>query len=189
MVSRESLRPGGRSARIQAAVHDAVLEMLAEMDRNDLTIPLVAQRANVTPSTIYRRWGDLPELLADVALARFQSETEPKDTGDPVADLCSWIEQYAEEMSSAIGRQILRDILIAGDGPNYERCCAYTRRQLSFFVERAAAKRQAFPPLQDLVDYLVSPIIYRILFAQAADMDEVRRLTHRLLPTGVDRQS
>lgn len=189
MVSRENLRPGGRSARIQAAVHGAVCDMLVEMDRNEVTIPLIAQRANVTPSTIYRRWGDLPELLADVALARFQPESEPADTGDPAADLSAWIEQYAEEMSSDIGRQILRDILVAGDGPNYERCCAYTRQQLGFFVDRATSAGHAFPPLQDIMDYLVSPIIYRILFDQAADIDEVRRLTCRLLRPGVDRQS
>ena len=60
MAVRERVRIGGRSARIQTAVHAAVRELTAEADRGELTVPMIAARAGVTPSTIYRRWGDLP---------------------------------------------------------------------------------------------------------------------------------
>lgn len=182
MVSKENPRPGGRSARVQATVHATVNAMLSEMERGALTIPLIAQRANVTPSTIYRRWGDLSELLADVALARLQPETEPADTGNPRADLASWIEQYADEMSSAVGRQLLHDVLATGDRPNVERCCAYTRQQLAVIVARAEAGKVAFPTLQELMDHLVSPIIFRILFDQGADAADVQQLVRHILP-------
>ncbi len=33
--------------------------LLKSMDRAEVTIPLIAAEAGVTPSTIYRRWGDL----------------------------------------------------------------------------------------------------------------------------------
>ena len=52
-------RPGGRSARVQATVHQAVQLLLARMPREALTFPLIAAEAGVTPSTLYRRWGDL----------------------------------------------------------------------------------------------------------------------------------
>jgi AcrR family transcriptional regulator len=184
MVAKENPRPGGRSARIQKSVLDAVGAMLSEMERSALTIPLIAQRAQVTPSTIYRRWGDLPELLADVAIARLQPESEPIDTGDPRADLSAWVEQYADEMASAVGREMLRDILAVGYGPNVEQCCAYTERQLAVFVERATVNGEAFPTLRDLMDHVIAPIIYRILFDQASDVDDVHRLLARLLPSG-----
>ena len=48
-------RPDGRSARVQAAVHQAASELLALHGRESLTVPAVAARARVTPSTIYRR--------------------------------------------------------------------------------------------------------------------------------------
>jgi AcrR family transcriptional regulator len=182
MVSKENPRPGGRSARVQATVHAAVSAMLLEMERSALTIPLIAQRANVTPSTIYRRWGDLGELLADVALARLQPETEPGDSGNPRTDLAAWVEQYADEMASKVGRQLLHDVLATGDRPNVERCCAYTRQQLAVIVERAAARNEAFPSLQELMDHVVSPIIFRILFDHAADSADVRQLVERVLP-------
>ena len=60
MAVREQVRVGGRSARIQAAVHDAVRALTAEVGREALTVPMIAGRAGVTPSTIYRRWAISP---------------------------------------------------------------------------------------------------------------------------------
>ena len=39
------------------------------------------------PSTIYRRWGDLSQLLADVAVEQLQPEQAPPDTGSFYGDL------------------------------------------------------------------------------------------------------
>ncbi|WP_237711520.1 ElyC/SanA/YdcF family protein [Paracidovorax oryzae] len=113
------LRPGGRSARVQAAVHQAVRDLTALHGRDALTIPQIAAQAGVTPSTIYRRWGDLAELLADVSIERMRDEAEPPDTGSFRGDLLAWGEQFLEEMSSGPGRQMLKDVLSAsgyGDG-------------------------------------------------------------------------
>lgn len=100
MARRQMVRPGGRSARVQASVHTAVRELASEMGRDALTVPLVAQRAGVTPSTIYRRWGDLQELLSDVAVERLRPETAPEEHGDLLSDLTAWAEQFLDEMAS-----------------------------------------------------------------------------------------
>src|SRR3954454_8044811 len=96
-MAKEMLRQGGRSARIQAEVHKALGELSAEMDRAAITVPMIAERAGGTPSTIYRRWGDLAQLLADVAVQRLRPVAEPEDTGNARADLETWVLQYAEE--------------------------------------------------------------------------------------------
>ncbi|MFN1812812.1 TetR family transcriptional regulator, partial [Acinetobacter baumannii] len=62
------LRPGGRSERIQTAVHQAVKELQKDFEQSQITIPMIAVQAGVTPSTIYRRWGDINQLFSDVAL-------------------------------------------------------------------------------------------------------------------------
>jgi AcrR family transcriptional regulator len=167
---------------VQAAVHQSVRDMLATMDRADVTIPLIAQRANVTPSTIYRRWGDLQELLADVAAARLQPEGEPAAIGNPREDLAAWVEQYADEMASGVGRQMLRDILAAADSANAEKCGSYTRAQLGVFVARAETCGEPFPTLADLMDHVISPIIYRILFDELPGPDYVRQLVEKVMP-------
>jgi len=47
-VDRSSPRPGGRSARVQKAVHRAVRELQADGGEGELTVPAVAARAGVT---------------------------------------------------------------------------------------------------------------------------------------------
>ncbi|MFJ6328222.1 MULTISPECIES: TetR/AcrR family transcriptional regulator C-terminal ligand-binding domain-containing protein [unclassified Rhizobium] len=181
MSHRENPRPGGRSARVQAAVHQSVRDILATMDRTDVTIPLIAQRANVTPSTIYRRWGDLQELLADVAAARLRPESEPPRIGTAREDLESWIEQYADEMASGVGRQMLRDILSSVDGTSVEKCRCYMQQQLAVLIARAEKSGEPFPDLEELMDHVISPIIYRILFDCPLGEDYVRELIAKVM--------
>jgi len=45
MVTYEGTRPGGRSARIQQSVHDATRGLLTEIGREELTVPMIAARA------------------------------------------------------------------------------------------------------------------------------------------------
>ena len=80
MAVKERVRIGGRSARIQRAVHQAVKNLSATTSREELTVPQIAAEAGVTPSTIYRRWGDLAALLADVAVERLRPVADPQDT-------------------------------------------------------------------------------------------------------------
>ena len=170
MNLRPNLRPGGRSARVQAAVHRATNELAEEIGRAQLTVPLIAARAGVTPSTIYRRWGDLAELLADVALDRFRADTEPLDTGSVEGDLQAWAEQYLEEMSSEVGQTMVRDILAGrSDGamPVPCQCAAYTASQIELILARGLGRGEAVPTVDALMDGVVAPIIYRSLFGPA----------------------
>ena len=165
-MSLERVRTGGRSARVQASVHAAVKQLAAERDRSELTIPLIADRAGVTPSTIYRRWGALSELLADVAVERLRPVAEPVDTGSARSDLVAWVEQYMDEMSSEVGRTMIRDLLAdAQDWGNAGRCCQFTDEQLSLIVRRAVARGEAGFDVDRVMDQVIAPIMYRIVFS------------------------
>lgn len=167
MTSKTGPRPGGRSSRIQAAVHDATQQLTSEFGRAALTVPLIAERAGVTPSTIYRRWGDLAELLADVALERLRADTLPVDTGSVRGDLLAWSEQYLDEMSSEIGRAMLRDVLAGrteGEMPVPCQCAAFTASQIAVILDRGASRAELVPELDAVIDGVVAPIVYRTLF-------------------------
>ncbi|WP_051711896.1 TetR/AcrR family transcriptional regulator [Streptomyces sp. NRRL S-350] len=183
MSRRQMVRPGGRSARVQAAVHSAVRELLAEVGREALTVPLVAQRADVTPSTIYRRWGDLAELLSDVAVERLRPDGEPEDHGDLRSDLTAWAEEFLDEMSSGSGRAYVRDALLGDpDGSNAGRCSAYAAEQLDVILDRATARDEDTPDVEAAMDRVVAPMMYRILFRPAGlDAAYARRLVTDLL--------
>lgn len=166
MAVREQVRVGGRSARIQTAVHDAVRALSADLGREALTVPMIAGHAGVTPSTIYRRWGDLGELLADVAVERLRPVGVPADTGAVETDLEVWVEQYMEEMSSDIGRALLRDILAKPtEAGQPVQCCAFTTEQLTAIAERATARGERSFAVDDALDQVIAPILYRILFS------------------------
>jgi AcrR family transcriptional regulator len=177
------VRPGGRSARVQTAVHAAVRDLLAEVGRDALTVPLVAQRADVTPSTIYRRWGDLAELLSDVAVERLRPDGEPADHGDLRSDLTTWAEQFLDEMASASGRAYTRDALLGDpDGGNAGRCSAYAAEQLDTLLTRAAGRGETAPDVETTLDRVVAPMMYRILFRPAGlDAAFAQRLVADLL--------
>lgn len=85
MSSSPVPRPGGRSARVQDAVHKATCQLLDEQGRASVTVPMIAARAGVTPSTIYRRWGDVVELLADVAIERLRPDIGTRHWDDEQA--------------------------------------------------------------------------------------------------------
>ncbi|MGW7622088.1 TetR/AcrR family transcriptional regulator [Streptomyces antimycoticus] len=167
-MSRQMVRPGGRSARVQASVHTAVRELEAEVGRDALTVPLVAQRAGVTPSTIYRRWGDLAELLSDVAVERLRPDTAPKDHGALASDLAAWAEQFLDEMASPAGRAYIRDALLGDpDGTNAGQCSAYAADQVDLILARATERGDDIPEVETVIDRVVAPLMYRILFRPA----------------------
>ncbi|MFI6796571.1 TetR/AcrR family transcriptional regulator [Streptosporangium canum] len=82
-------RPGGRTARIRTQVLDAVLAELGEHGYDGLTMDAVAARAGVHRATVYRRWGDVGGLLADVLDAAGDDDWQPPDTGSLQGDLAA----------------------------------------------------------------------------------------------------
>jgi AcrR family transcriptional regulator len=183
MAVKERIRVGGRSARIQEAVHDAVRKLGTPATRNQITVPQIAAAAGVTPSTIYRRWGDLQTLLADVAAARLRPIGDPDDTGAIETDLRAFIEQYAEEMSSPVGRALLRDGTSEAAEGQTCFCCSFTNDHLATITGRAKARGETPFDIDEVIDHVVAPIVYRILVSQATPTpDYCKRLIDRIYP-------
>jgi AcrR family transcriptional regulator len=181
MVIYEAARPGGRSARIQQSVHDATRELMAEAGRDELSVQRIAVRAGVNPTTIYRRWGDLPALLSDVATERFRQVEPPAHTGSLEGDLTLWAAQLSEEMSSGPGRSFVADVLAGDDnGRNAGACARLSAEAVSQILHRFPGETHL--EVDDVVDGLVAPIMYRILFARDRSLHGFAgRLVLRLL--------
>jgi AcrR family transcriptional regulator len=180
LAVKERIRIGGRSARIQDAVHQAVKKLGAKTSREHLTVQQIAAEAGVTPSTIYRRWGDLPALLADVAVERLRPISDPEDTGAVASDLRLFVEQFTEEMSSEVGRALIRDVFAAGETPA-DQCAHFTHGHLTMIAERAKARGETAFDVNEVVDHVVAPIIYHILFGtKQPSLDYCHSLLSRL---------
>lgn len=180
MAVRVGTRTGGRSARVQSAVHEAVQALLTTVGRDALTVPMIASQAGVTPSTIYRRWGDLPALLSDVAVSRLRPDNETPDTGSLRTDLLAWAQLFVEEMASEPGMALVRDVINGhfhtAEGVAF--CHVFTAGQVTRIVERATARGEAVPSVEYVVDRIAAPVVYRLMMGagMGVDAEYARRL-------------
>ncbi|MEU1663077.1 TetR/AcrR family transcriptional regulator [Streptomyces sparsogenes] len=93
-------RPGGRTARVRTQVLDAVLAELGEAGYDGLTMEAVAARAGVHRATVYRRWGDVGGLLADVLDAAGDDDWQPPDTGSLRGDLTALNQEIQDALTA-----------------------------------------------------------------------------------------
>src|ERR1700712_3794350 len=89
-------RPGGRSAAVLTSVKNAVEELVKEKGRERVTIPRVAERAGVNPTSVYRRWGDLQTMINDIATYRLDPERPMPESGGLRSDLTEWAREIVE---------------------------------------------------------------------------------------------
>ncbi|TDE57619.1 TetR/AcrR family transcriptional regulator [Nonomuraea mesophila] len=85
--SAGTVRPGGRTARVRAAVLDATQDILVEHGFHGLAMDQVAARAGVGKTTVYRRWGSTPGLVADLMKELANQSSPHADTGEVERDL------------------------------------------------------------------------------------------------------
>jgi AcrR family transcriptional regulator len=84
-------RPGGRSARVLAAVLRATLDVLCRSGISGLTFEAVAEQAGVSRTTVYRRWPTKHELVRAALLELVESQQAAPNTGSLRSDLVEFV--------------------------------------------------------------------------------------------------
>ncbi len=107
-----SRRPGGRTARTREAVLAAVRETLAD-PAAELTVPAVAERAGVHPTTVYRRWRTIESLLLDVVVGDVRASSPVPASGDLRADLTDYVERLLTSLRGPHALGMLRALVAA----------------------------------------------------------------------------
>lgn len=174
-------RPGGRSARVRDAVHEAVVELLAAGEI-DAAIPKIAERAGVNPTSIYRRWGSRDHLLLDAAVTRLRATSPIPDTGSLHDDLLGWAEGVERAMRDRRGQILLR-ALVATMAPD-EEPLEYLRARgddLQAALDKAAARGEPVPTVDEVLDFVLAPLYLRVLFRRPVEPGTGARLVERLL--------
>ncbi|MDI3405559.1 TetR/AcrR family transcriptional regulator [Streptomyces cavernicola] len=165
-------RPGGRSARVGAQVHQAVTDLISERGYGNFTVGEVAARAGVADSSVYRRWGNLESLLTDVALTRLNARSPMPDTGSLDGDLRTYAAQVAREITGPDGLAVVRlAVALSGDGPQGLKAgddlFAERMRQLQAVLDRARERGEHTPDGLDalaVLDHVLAPMYIRVLF-------------------------
>lgn len=176
-------RPGGRSARVRAAVHQSVKELIADEANEPLTIPVVAARAGVHATTLYRRWGTIGELLADVATSRFTDGIVVPDTGNLHEDLERYAFDLARDLCDPDTLALVRATIGTGGEQGAAACRAERQQQLEAILERERARGGEPPTLERTTDAVLAPLYYRAVFTnEPLTPAWTRTLVAHLLP-------
>jgi AcrR family transcriptional regulator len=177
-----TIRPGGRTARVRAAVLRAAGDALAEQGFDGLDVADVARRAGVGKTTIYRRWGTVAGLVADLLTDMAEQSSPRTDTGSLLEDLRANAQLVQRTLTDQRQGPLFRAIIVAAT------CDTRTAEALHrFYAVRVAewapcveqaVQRGELPTGTDAAEVIravSAPLYYRLLIsgdpidAQTAD--------------------
>jgi AcrR family transcriptional regulator len=154
-------RPGGRSARVQAAVFTAAAELLREADWSRISMARIAERAGVTSSTVYRRWGSLENLVRAMIDVVVSERSPLPDTGTLAGDVRAHSVTLVDDLTGENRRFLLRALIIAGndveEGANQPPLAGRSANVQAMF-DRAAARGEPSVDLPGYFDAVVGPL-------------------------------
>ncbi|WP_439330584.1 TetR/AcrR family transcriptional regulator [Mycolicibacterium vulneris] len=165
-------RPGGRSARVTAAVHKAVDGLLNDCGPGGFTVADVARRAGVNPTSIHRRWGSLEALILEVEADRLAEISPLPDTGTLRGDLLAYARTVAADVGRPGGLAFLHALIGARDVNTEQRSAPLLRRaaQLQTMLDRARDRGEPSLLYTAVVDCVLAPVYLRYLLG--VDIDE-----------------
>lgn len=165
-------RPGGRSARVRDAVYTAVGQLVGEGQRDTMTIPQVAERAGVNPTSIYRRWGSIEALLEEVAVAALTQDEPLPDTGTIAGDLQAWAAIIADDIGRPARIVYLR-AMVSARSVLVDSCPCWDLRirQAEQMIERARRRGERAPTPRQVVDHVIAPLYHHAVFGLAVSRD------------------
>jgi AcrR family transcriptional regulator len=181
-------RPGGRSARVRAAVLQAALEAIAEHGPGGVTISEIARRAGVHATSVQRRWGTADNVTLDAMLTRSEEQLPVPDTGTLRGDLIAFARLIAAYLATPLGTALSRMMAVAEDDPDMAAGRLEfwrTRYDIArVMISRAIGRRElaAGTDSQLALELLIAPLHFRALLTrQPIDDTMIEQVVDTLL--------
>lgn len=177
-----SSRPGGRSSRVLTAIYTAVGELVGS-GADKIIFPVIAERAGVNPTTLYRRWDDVDALLEEVTVAALTRPGEsPTDTGSLESDVTEWAMVIADDITRPWRTRYLRAKVSArADIVSSCPVMETRRQQASEMVARASERGETAPTVEQMLDHIIAPLYHHVVFALEVDHQYAQRLVRDLM--------
>ena len=191
MTNSTKKSPGRpRSARSHQAMLQATLELLAEVGFEAMSVEAISARAGVGKTTIYRRYSNKAELVAD-AIESIREEVLIPDTGSLWGDMDALIQNAAQISLNPLGRQSVA-MIISSASSNSEFALIYwtkylqpRREAFAVVLERAKARQEVKPDLDPglVFDTMSGIMLYAMIFQPTSEAWEtyVRRALELIL--------
>ncbi|MDM9624731.1 TetR/AcrR family transcriptional regulator [Rhizobium sp. S152] len=167
-------RPGGRSARVRENVRAAALMELRAKGFAGLSHRAIAARAEVDPSTVYRRWPTRMRLITDLIVGLSDHEISVPDTGDLALDLSAYLNQVIELISAPEIRALGNALLQASSDEDEDVDSAlkllwgerFARAAIIFDRAIDRGDLPAHVEVHLMIELLVAPTWFRILVSR-----------------------
>src|SRR4051794_35817570 len=187
MAAGARRRPGRpRDARADAAILEAVIDLLVEEGFGGLTIDAVAHRAGVGKATIYRRWEGKERLVLDALAATKDDTADIPDTGSIRGDLIAIYERMAEPVNQQTVVRLMpalaSEAAVNPDLSDRLKAFVSERRIPSRTVlDRAKARGEidADADVDLCIDLLTGPFMYRLFFTGS-------KVDHKVIEDSID---
>ena len=184
-------RPGGRSARVQAAVFEATLELLQEQGYEALSFPTIAERADVHKTTLYRRWETKEQLVLDAVENRVTQKIPLPDTGTLRTDLIHLVQHFATVLYSPLGQVLLQMSPVLSSSPSIgsfsKNYWQHRYPYLKPLFDRAIARGELSPQtdLQLLFEMLLGVLFVHVyVLGESLDSTLAERIVDLLMSGG-----
>lgn len=188
LTKRSPGRP--RSIQSHQAMLKATIELLSEVGFDGISMDAIAARAKVGKTTIYRRYTNKEELVAD-AIENIKEEIVSPDTGTLWGDLEALIQSAAQITLNPLGRQIVA-MIISNKSNNPQFAQIYwtkylqpRRESFATVIERAKARKEIKESLDPFLvfDSMSGMILYSLIFLPSSESWEsyVRRVLQTFL--------
>jgi AcrR family transcriptional regulator len=184
-------RPGGRSARVQAAVFEATIDLLQEKGYEALSFATIARRAGVHEATLYRRWRTKDQLIVDAVFSQAAKDIPIPDTGTLRSDLIQLLQFLRVFLQSPVGQAIAQTAISTAHIPelsSYHRDIWRQRRaHLQVVYDRAIARGELSPQtdFQLLLETLIGIFYLRFFLTTEPVEDTLPERAVDLVLSGV----
>ncbi|MGI5523765.1 TetR/AcrR family transcriptional regulator [Micromonospora sp. CA-259024] len=164
------IRPGGRTARVRAAVLRAAGDALVEHGFDRLDLADVARRAEVGKTTVYRRWGTAAGLVADLLTDMAEQSLPRSDTGSLIGDLRANARLVQRTLVDSRQGALFRAVIVAAtcDSRAAEALHRFYAVRIAEWVPcvEQAVRRGELPSGTDAAEVIravSAPLYYRLL--------------------------
>ena len=142
-------RPGGRTARVQAAVFEATIDLLQKNGYEALSFATIARHAGVHEATLYRRWRTKEQLIVDAVSSQAAKDIPIPDTGTLRSDLIQLLQFLRAFLQSPVGQAIAQAAISTSHIPElssyHKDIWRYRRTHLQIVCDRAITRGELSP--------------------------------------------
>lgn len=189
-------RPGGRTAAVRDAVLRAAADVLVEAGLEGVELSAVAQRAGVGKSTVYRRWGSVPALVAALLVDMAETSSHRPSTGALPTDLHAAAKLIRRTLTDPRQGPLFKAFIAAAtcDPVTAEALAGFYRTRIAevaTLVTEAVDRGEApeGTDAEEVIRQLSAPLYYRFLTdtrpITAADVDRTVAVTLAAVRAGV----